>query len=61
VVVGRDFGGTVEIQSGIEDGMIVVSNPNADLVDGMKVLIAPAPAEKPAANAAAPAGPRSGS
>jgi membrane fusion protein (multidrug efflux system) len=40
VVVGRDYGGTVEVQSGATDGMTVVSNPSADLVDGMKVKLA---------------------
>lgn len=40
VVVGRDYGGTVEIQSGVTNGMTVVSNPSADLVDGMKVKLA---------------------
>ena len=42
VAVGRDFGGTVEIQSGVKAGDGVVANPSADLVDGMKVRIAPA-------------------
>ena len=41
VTVGRDFGGTVEIQSGVKAGDGVVANPSADLVDGMKVRIAP--------------------
>jgi RND family efflux transporter MFP subunit len=40
VTVGRDYGGTVELQSGVTDGMTVVSNPSADLVDGMKVRVA---------------------
>jgi multidrug efflux pump subunit AcrA (membrane-fusion protein) len=48
VVVGRDFGGTVEIESGLEDGIRVVSNPNADLMDGMRVIVAAPPAEQPA-------------
>jgi hypothetical protein len=42
VTVGRDFGGTVEIQSGVNAGQGVVQNPGADLVDGMRVRIAPA-------------------
>jgi RND family efflux transporter MFP subunit len=42
VTVGRDFGGTVEIQSGLNVGASVVANPGADLVDGMRVRIAPA-------------------
>jgi RND family efflux transporter MFP subunit len=39
VTIGRDLGGTVEIQSGLTAGTIVVSNPSADLVDGMKVKV----------------------
>ncbi|MEO7085244.1 MAG: efflux RND transporter periplasmic adaptor subunit [Gemmatimonadaceae bacterium] len=39
VVVGRDLGGTIEIQSGITEGMPIVSNPTADLQDGMKVKV----------------------
>jgi len=42
VTVGRDFGGTVEIQSGLNAGEAVVQNPGAELVDGMRVRIAPA-------------------
>ncbi|MEO6878970.1 MAG: efflux RND transporter periplasmic adaptor subunit, partial [Gemmatimonadaceae bacterium] len=56
VVVGRDFGGTVEIQSGLNDGAKIVSNPTADLVDGMRVHVvvpaAPAPAPAPGATGA---------
>jgi RND family efflux transporter MFP subunit len=44
VKVGRDYGSTVEIASGIIDGMSIVTNPNADLVDGQKVKIAAVPA-----------------
>jgi RND family efflux transporter MFP subunit len=40
VVVGRDFGGTIEIESGLSEGAKIVSNPSADLADGMKVQIA---------------------
>lgn len=40
VAVGRDYGGTVEVQNGVIEGMTVVSNPSADLVDGMKVKVA---------------------
>ncbi len=43
VTVGRDYGGTVEVQSGVTEGMTVVSNPSADLVDGMKVRVAKRP------------------
>ena len=39
VTVGRDYGGTVEIQSGATEGMTIVSNPNADLSDGMQVQV----------------------
>ncbi|HEY4217543.1 MAG TPA: efflux RND transporter periplasmic adaptor subunit [Gemmatimonadaceae bacterium] len=39
VVVGRDFGGTLEIQSGLSEGANIVSNPSADLTDGMKVQV----------------------
>ena len=39
VTIGRDYGGTVEIQSGASEGMTVVSNPSADLEDGMRVRI----------------------
>jgi multidrug efflux pump subunit AcrA (membrane-fusion protein) len=45
VKVGRDYGGTVEIQSGVSKGTMVVSNPSADLVDGMKVKVVK-PAER---------------
>jgi RND family efflux transporter MFP subunit len=49
VQVGRDYGATVEILSGIEDGMRVVTTPTPDLVDGMKVVVAtPAPVASPA-------------
>jgi membrane fusion protein, multidrug efflux system len=39
IVIGRDFGGTVEVQSGLADGEMVVSSPNADLMDGMRVNV----------------------
>jgi hypothetical protein len=39
VSVGRDYGGTVEIQ-GVAAGAKVVSNPSADLADGMTVVVA---------------------
>ena len=53
VTVGRDFGGTVEIQSGLTDGQSVVQNPGADLVDGMRVRIAPSSGSAVRAAAAA--------
>jgi RND family efflux transporter MFP subunit len=56
VVVGRDFGGTVEIQSGLSDGEHIVSNPSADLVDGMTVHVVTPPAS-PAGAANTPTAP----
>jgi RND family efflux transporter MFP subunit len=46
VVVGRDHGGTIEIESGVTEGMSVVSNPTIDLEDGTPVRIA-APTSAP--------------
>jgi RND family efflux transporter MFP subunit len=37
VQVGRDYGSTVEILDGLVDGTAIVTNPNADLGDGMRV------------------------
>ncbi len=37
VVVGRDFGATIEVLSGVKEGEVVVANPSADLFEGMKV------------------------
>ena len=37
VQVGRDYGSTVEILDGLLDGTSIVTNPNADLSDGMRV------------------------
>jgi RND family efflux transporter MFP subunit len=39
VVIGRDFGGTVEVESGLAEGAEIVANPSADLVDGMGVRV----------------------
>lgn len=39
VTVGRDYGATIEILAGITDGTVVVTDPNADLTDGMKVKV----------------------
>ena len=39
VQVGRDFGATIEIVGGISEGMTIVTNPNADLMEGMKVKV----------------------
>ena len=40
VVVGRDYGARIEILSGITEGMVVVTDPNADIMEGMKVKVA---------------------
>jgi RND family efflux transporter MFP subunit len=40
VQISRDYGSTVEIASGLIDGMSVVLNPNTELVEGTKVRIA---------------------
>jgi RND family efflux transporter MFP subunit len=37
VQVGRDYGSTVEVLDGLIDGATIVTNPNADLGDGMRV------------------------
>lgn len=39
VQIGRDYGATVELASGISEGTTVVLNPNADLVEGSRVRI----------------------
>lgn len=46
VTVGRDYGATIELLDGVSDGMVLVTDPNADLMDGMKVKIVKATAEK---------------
>jgi RND family efflux transporter MFP subunit len=43
LTVVRDFGKTVEVSAGVEDGDQVVLNPPVDLVDGGKVQVRPAP------------------
>ncbi len=40
VTVGRDYGSTVEIASGLNDGETVVMTPNADLGEGSPVRVA---------------------
>ncbi len=40
VVVGRDFGATIEVLSGVGEGAVIVANPSAELVEGMKVKVA---------------------
>jgi hypothetical protein len=39
VQVIRDYGANVEVAGDVSDGMLVVANPGADLVDGAKVRI----------------------
>ncbi|MEO7457733.1 MAG: efflux RND transporter periplasmic adaptor subunit [Gemmatimonadaceae bacterium] len=41
VQVARDYGATVEVAGGVIDGMMVVTNPNAELVDGGRVRLQP--------------------
>ena len=40
VQVGRDYGSTVEVLDGLIDGATIVTNPSADLSDGMRVKTA---------------------
>jgi RND family efflux transporter MFP subunit len=42
VAVGRDFGTQIEILSGLQDGELVVVNPNDDVREGAKVNAQPA-------------------
>lgn len=42
--VVRDFGTTVEVNSGVKDGDQVILNPAVDLTDGHKVTVRPGPA-----------------
>ncbi len=46
VQVARDYGATVEVASGVIDGMTVVMNPNAELVDGGHVRVQAAAAAR---------------
>ncbi len=46
VVVGRDYGARIEILGGITEGTMVVTDPNADLMEGMKVKVAATAVEK---------------
>ena len=41
VALGRDFGNTVEITSGVEEHDAIIANPPDSLVNGMKVSIQP--------------------
>ncbi|MEO8620344.1 MAG: efflux RND transporter periplasmic adaptor subunit [bacterium] len=52
VHIGRDYGGTVEVADGVVDGMTVVLNPNADLLDGARVRVAITPSDLKAAPSA---------
>jgi RND family efflux transporter MFP subunit len=42
VQIARDYGSTVEIASGVSDGMTVVLNPSTEILDGAKVRVAEA-------------------
>ena len=42
IQVVRDYGANVEVSGDVTDGMTVVTNPGAELVDGAKVRIQPA-------------------
>jgi multidrug efflux pump subunit AcrA (membrane-fusion protein) len=39
VQIARDYGNTVEIASGVTDGMTVVLNPGTEIMDGAKVRV----------------------
>lgn len=43
VTVVRDFGTSVEVSAGVEDGDAVILNPPVDLTDGRKVQVRPGP------------------
>ena len=58
VQVGRDYGATIEILGGLTEGTVVVTNPNADLMDGMRVHVtAASDQENPAGARGAPPAP----
>ena len=40
IKIGRDFGLTIEVVSGLQESETVVINPTTDLVEGEKVEIA---------------------
>ena len=46
VTIGRDYGATVEIASGLSDGASVVLTPNADLTEGSPVRVAASPSAR---------------
>ena len=43
VTLVRDFGTTVEVSAGVNDGDLVILNPPVDLTDGHKVKVRPGP------------------
>ncbi len=43
ITVVRDFGTTVEVSAGVEDGDAVILNPPVDLTDGHKIRVRPGP------------------
>ena len=43
VTVVRDFGTSVEVSAGVNDGDQVILNPPVDLTDGRKVKVRPSP------------------
>ena len=50
VVIGRDYGGTLDIISGIEPGATLILNVPDDLQDGESVRVQPAQTSQPATN-----------
>jgi RND family efflux transporter MFP subunit len=48
VELGRDFGNTIEVTSGLADSATVVVNPSDDLHDGLTVRVLPTVTETPA-------------
>ena len=46
ITVGRDFGSTVEVVSGLTGTELVVVNPPDSLTDGQAVVVIPADAPK---------------
>jgi RND family efflux transporter MFP subunit len=49
VILGRDFGTTIEILSGLKEKEMVVTNPSDSIAEGVMVKAVVAQAEKPAA------------
>jgi len=44
VVLGRDFGGTVEILDGLDDGTVLIASPSDNIVEGARVHVVAPPA-----------------